>query len=62
MKVELSDDGTLRVTAETALESFALSHWHTLYIEGKTSFLMSVVQVSPQDGAHPQYTNVEPRS
>lgn len=39
MKVELDEKGTLIVTAESAIESFALTLWHRMW-EEKTAVLL----------------------
>jgi hypothetical protein len=60
VKVELLEDGTLRVTAETPMESFALSHWYRLWEEHKAAFMVSTVErtgFNPR--LHPEYAIVE---
>lgn len=46
MKAELDEKGTLVVTAQSPLESFALSHWYTLWDKGEAVFLITTVERS----------------
>lgn len=44
MKVELDEKGTLVVRSETPIESFALTHWYTLWKKRDALFLVSTVE------------------
>lgn len=63
MKVDITPTGTLRITAETAIEGFALTHWHTLWQARDTgvSLLVGTMQhIEGSTALHPEFAVVDP--
>ena len=46
MRVELDETGTLVISSDSPLESFALSHWHKLWEKRGSTFLLQTIAKS----------------
>lgn len=44
MKVELDEKGVLIVSGESPVESFALTHWHRLWLAKESLFLVQTLE------------------
>lgn len=44
MKVDLNENGCLCILAETAVESFALTHWYDEWTKERCTFLVQCVE------------------
>jgi hypothetical protein len=61
MKAELDEKGTLVIWAETPVESFALTHWHTLWNKDDALLLVNTVSRSDDGIMDKGLTEVKPR-
>ncbi len=59
MKVELDEKGTLVVTSETPVESFALTHWYNLWEKHDATLLVTIIARGTDGGMDRDFTEVK---
>ena len=59
MKVDLDEKGCLCICAETAVESFALTHWYDEWTKERCTFLVQCVERA-DDGSGALDTSLRP--